>query len=115
MAGVRIRHATEVSTMFTMIDGSRPYREPFFCPPPVDGDGRQTNGCGRVHEFKAIHMRLDDTGATIVSQEIWARLQRIVGNPFTLVNEVANPPAQRIVLPRLRLLATAKAPGAHHG
>lgn len=108
MAGVRIRHATEVAATFTLVDGSRPYREPWTCPPPPEG-------CATTHDFKTYHIRVDDTGAAIVSPEIWQRLQRIAGNPFSLVNEVAQPPAQRIVLPRLKFTSRLIAPGVRDG
>lgn len=109
MSGLRIRHATERSCTFTLSDGSRPYREPWLCPPPPEG-------CARLHQFKTYHLRLDETGAVIVSAEIWGKLQRIPGQPFALANEVERPPAQRVIVPaRLDIRAKSLAPGAHHG
>jgi len=81
VAGVRISHPTERSATYTLIDGSRPYQEPLSCV-----------RCGRIHPFKTYHLDLDGEGFTIVSPEVWARLGRIAGNPFTLANEVAKPP-----------------------
>ena len=81
MAGVRIRHSTESSVTYTLVDGSRPYRAPVNC-----------WRCGKVHEFKTYHFDLDGTGAAIVSKEIWEKLQRIGGQPFSLEGEVKKPP-----------------------
>ena len=103
MAGVRIQHPTERSSTFTLVDGSRPYRQPWACPPPPEG-------CARIHAFKTYHFRLDETGAAIVSIEIWERLQRIPGSQFALANAVERPPDQVVRVPMLKLLARAIQP-----
>lgn len=89
---------------FTLVARDRPYTEPFHCPPPP-------LGCGVVHLFKTYHLRLDETGAAIVSEQIWLMLQRIPGQPFRLTNEVQAPPAQRVVVPLITLRARALKPG----
>lgn len=95
MPGVRIQHPTKRSTTFTLVDNSRPYRGgAWTCPPPPAG-------CARTHEFKTYHFRLDETGAAIVSEEIIERLKRIPGQPFAIANEVAEPPVQTVIVPRL--------------
>lgn len=102
--GVRIQHPTERSCSFTLVDGARPYREPWDCPPPPAG-------CGRIHQFKTYHLRLDETGSVLVSLQIWERLQRLPGQPFRLANPVTDPPSQTVRVPLHRLLARAVPPG----
>lgn len=91
MPGVRIQHPTERNALYTLVDGSRPYTAPVVCvPPPLGG------GCGRTHLFKTYHLRLDETGAAIVSEQIAERLKRLHGHGFVIGDEVANPPTQII-------------------
>lgn len=103
-AGVRIQHPTARNTVFTLMDASRPYRAPWTCPPPPAG-------CASTHAFKTYHLRLDETGAAIVSPEIVERLRRIPGQPFAVANEVASPPDQTVSVPRLVVRVRANAPG----
>lgn len=105
MPGVRIQHPTERSVTFTLVDSARPYREPWTCPPPPAG-------CGSTHQFKTYHLRLDETGAAIVSVEIVERLKRIPLQPFIFVNEVAKPPDQVIHVPAVVIRPRVIAPGA---
>jgi hypothetical protein len=87
-AGVRIQHPTEKNVTFLIVDGRRPYKGLVAC-----------GACNKTHEFKTYHLRLDETGATIVSQEIVARLQELPAmGGFSIANEVAEPPAQRLIL-----------------
>jgi len=104
MAGVRIQHPTRRDCTFTLVDSSRPYRTPWACPPPPAG-------CASTHLFKTYHLRLDATGATIVSVEIVERLNRIAGQPFAIANEVKAPPAQIVRVPSIARQPRAIAPG----
>lgn len=113
MPGVRIQHATARSVTLTLVDGSRPYREPMVCLAPMVVRGER-RPCARTHTHKTYHLSLDETGAAIVSAEVWGYLRRIPGNPFVVANEVAHPPDQVIHLPRLRVLPSPIAPGARH-
>lgn len=103
-AGVRIQHPTERNCVFTLVDASRPYREPYFCVACAGTEGavdRHIGGRllrGKVHRFKTYHINLDETGAAIVSQEIVDRLKRLPVQPFAIANEVKRPPAQRLAL-----------------
>ena len=81
MAGVRIHHVNEINCVYTLMDGNRPYTQPVEC-----------GQCHLIHNFKTYHINLDGEGFAIVSTEVWEMLQRIPTNPFTLMNEVANPP-----------------------
>jgi hypothetical protein len=94
--GVRIQHPTERNANFTLVDNALPYHEPYTC-----------GTCHRVHVFKTYHIKLDETGAGIVSKEVVERLQRIPGNPFRITNEVAKPPEQRLTLSRLTVQAAS--------
>ena len=89
VAGVRIQHPTERNVVFLMVDGRRPYLAPLVCSP-----------CGKTHAFKTYHLRLDEVGSAVVSQEIIARLQSLSPpmGPFVVVNEVTAPPAQRVTI-----------------
>lgn len=99
--GIRIQHATERNVTFTLVDGSRLLAAPMEC-----------GACHRFHVHKTYHLVLDESGAAIVSQEIWQRLQRIPGNPFSLANAVKEPPVQRLAIASpLALLVRAKPPG----
>lgn len=105
MPGVRIQHPSERNAAFTLVDNARPYLAPYTCPPPPAG-------CASTHLFKTYHFRLDETGAAIVSTEIVERLKRIPGQPFLIVNEVAAPPAQKIVVPAVVIRPRPIAPGS---
>jgi hypothetical protein len=85
MSGLRITHPSASSAIYTLVDGKRKYRKPLEC-----------WTCARTHVFKTYHITLDGNGAGIVSHEIWAKLKKIPGQPFSLSNEVAKPPAQVI-------------------
>lgn len=86
MSGVRIQHPDERDVLFTLVDGSRPYRAPITC-----------LMCGATHAFKTYHFRLDGSGAAIVSHEIVERLKRLpLQGGFAITNEVANPPKQTV-------------------
>jgi hypothetical protein len=87
MPGVRILHDSEMSCVFTLVDGKRPYKAPLACP-----------ACAKTHEFKTYHISLDGEGFAIVSPEVWKKLQRIPGQPFRLSNEVEKPPPQIVGL-----------------
>jgi hypothetical protein len=88
MAGIRIQHATVRDKTLTLVDQKRPYTAPYDCPM-----------CHRTHLFKTYHLQLDSVGACIVSPEIVGRLQRLPSSGgFSVGEEIANPPAQRIVL-----------------
>lgn len=104
MPGFRIQHPTERNVTFTLVDASRPYREPWTCPPPP-------NGCASTHDFKTYHLRLDETGSAIVSAEIVERLRRIPGQPFAIANEVADPPVQTVFVPNIVIRPRPLPPG----
>ena len=85
MPGIRVFHPTEKSVTYTLADQKRPYRVPFECP-----------SCHLTHVFKTYHIALDSFGFSIISTEIWEKLQHIPSQPFQLSNEVAKPPPQII-------------------
>lgn len=88
MAGVRVQHPTARSCRFTIVEQERPYREPYHCTPPELG------GCGSVHLFKTHHLNLDETGAAIIGDVLFAKIRHLlVLNGFAETNVVAKPPA----------------------
>jgi hypothetical protein len=87
MAGVRVQHPTERNVTYVIVDPKRKYSAPVVCPL-----------CMTTHTFKTYHLRLDETGAGIVSEEIVDKLKRIRGHGIQYVNEVVKPPAQSIGL-----------------
>lgn len=95
----------------TLVDGSRPLREPVACVGLVVVRGER-RPCLRTHTQKTYHLNLDEVGATIVSPEVWGYLQRITGNPFRVTNEVARPPDQVIQVPSIKVLADPRRLGA---
>ncbi len=113
MSGVRIQHPSKVSATFTITDGSRPYRQPLACSAQVLVRA-ELRPCGRIHAFKTYHFNLDAIGAAIVSPEIAELIRRIPGQPFAIVNEVAQPPDQVIRVPRLLVRPGLAIPGARH-
>lgn len=88
MAGIRIHHSGgETTCVFLLVDGSRPYFQPYDCP-----------ACHQIHTFKTYHIDIDGEGFAIVSVEVWERLQRIQLNPFILANEVKHPPKKVVAV-----------------
>lgn len=74
--------------MFTLVDGSRPYKGIMNC-----------LVCGKVHTFKTYHFRLDTVGAAIVSKEIVARLKKLpLNGGFSIGEHIKKPPAQFVGL-----------------
>jgi hypothetical protein len=90
VAGIRIKHTLPrlANKTLTLVDGNRPYPVPWECPV-----------CHQVHLFKTYHLQLDDVASTIVSLEIVERLKQLVDTGgFIIGEEIAKPPAQRVVL-----------------
>lgn len=88
MAGVRMRHATDRSCIYVLVDAGRPYTAPLPC-----------LVCGVVHTFKTYHIALDGNGAAIVSPEVAAKVGSLgPGTGFTIMEGVAKPPAQGVGL-----------------
>ena len=112
MAGVRIQHPTARSVTLTLAS-SRPLRGSLACQAQIVVRG-ELRPCARIHTVKTYHLNLDQTGAVIVSAEVWDMLQRIPSNTFRVANEVARPPDQVIHVPTLRVLTRSIAPGARH-
>lgn len=93
MAGVRIQHVTDRNCRWTLIERDRPYPTPYVCTPPEFG------GCGTVHESKAHHLNLDETGSVIVGDVLYERLRPLLLTcGFAVVNEVRKPPTLGIGL-----------------
>jgi hypothetical protein len=58
------------------------------------------NVCHQRHDCKTYHFQMDADGTKIVSTTIWDNLQKMYDHGgFEMVNVVAHPPAQGIVLP----------------
>lgn len=95
MPGIRLQHPTERNVRYTIVEGNKPYPEPYTCTPPEFG------GCGSVHLFKTHHLNLDDTGSVIVSTGVYDRIKsRMALDGFVQTNEVAKPPALGIGMAR---------------
>jgi hypothetical protein len=48
--------------------------------------------CGKFHNVKTYHVKVDSEGFAIVSDEVWKMLKRHNTAGFELANEVSNPP-----------------------
>jgi hypothetical protein len=105
MAGIRIVHETKRSCVLTIVDATRPYKQPYECPT-----------CHATHRFKSYHVPVDDQGAAIVSPEVLERIKRLPLHGFAIQNEVRKPPSIRIGwngvgdLPPIEPHATLKEP-----
>lgn len=85
--GVRIRHHARRSQMLPV--------PLLFEPHPTNRT--ECGACHVVHPCKVLHLQLDDTGATIVSYEIKAKVFRVPQQGgFHVVGHVADPPDQTI-------------------
>lgn len=95
--GVRIRHHTRRNQTLPV----PLLHKPFPVPQPVYNDCPE---CKVWHPCKTLHLRLDDTGAVIVSHEIWADLQKTVNNGgFRVANLVTKPPTQTVTPPTIKV------------
>lgn len=85
MGGVRLHHPTlragEGTTLTYVVELPQAYPVPYDCP-----------GCGKTHDRKAIHLRLDANGDVIVSEEVYAKLQEVFLAGMEVANHVASPP-----------------------
>lgn len=94
--------------MVVVVDHDRPFL------PALDAEGRmipleqtqpicnicEHTGNGYAQHFcKAYHIQLEADGTTIVSQTVWAGLQRCANQPFEPANPVSTPPTQVLVMP----------------
>ena len=88
MAGVRLRHVTERSCTYVLVDAARMYSAPVAC-----------LVCGTTHTHKTYHLTLDGNGACIVSPEVAEKVGRLGPQTgFTVMNDVARPPTLSIGL-----------------
>lgn len=103
MSGVRIRPQPErlppesaYGRLIIVRDVTRPL--------PPNKDRGVCRLCGRPHDCKTYHLQLDGDGTTLVSETIWAQLQKLYDRGgFELCNEVKEPPTQSIVVPTARV------------
>lgn len=88
MAGIRVIHDTVRNARFTVVEKDHPYPSgPQQCTPPEFG------GCGSVHIFKTHHLNIDENGACIVGDLLYAKIRHLmVLNGFRESNVVAKPP-----------------------
>ncbi len=81
MSGVRLHHPMLASCTL-VIETELEYPVAYDCP-----------SCGKSHERKAIHLRLDSAGDVIVAPQILAELKKLpVMAGLEVANEVAKPP-----------------------
>lgn len=87
MAGVRVQHPTHRNARLTIVESDRPYPRAYPCTPPEYG------GCGSTHLFKTHHLNLDETGACIVGDALYAKIKHLLaGEGFRETNVVEKPP-----------------------
>jgi hypothetical protein len=80
MPGIRLHHAAFQSCTY-VVELPQVYPQPYQCP-----------ACGKQHDRKAIHLRLDADGDVIVSQPIYEQLLQVFLGGMELANEVEKPP-----------------------
>lgn len=94
MAGIRVTHDVVRNARFTVVESDRPYPSgPQQCTPPEFG------GCGSTHQFKTHHLNIDEAGAAIVGDVLYAAIKHLlVLNGFSESNVVKKPPTLGIGL-----------------
>lgn len=81
MAGVRLHHSS-LASCTVAVEAVRSYKQPFACPL-----------CAVTHQFKTVHLTLDNSGDVIVSKQVWLELKDLPGLPLEAMNDVKKPPA----------------------
>lgn len=84
MAGIRLRHPHFARVTLVVELPSR-YPRPYDCP-----------RCRKLHEYKAIHLQLDDQGCVIVARPVYEKLLQVHLAGMEVVNEVPRPPDMAI-------------------
>jgi len=82
MPGIRLHHET-LRNCTVAVECKRGYRKPFVCPL-----------CNVTHNYKTVHLTLDNEGDVVVSTGVWKK--DLKGHPnlgFTYENDVEKPPA----------------------
>lgn len=96
--GIRIRHKTLKGVMLVIRDKERPFQKPHNNSSfkfPI------CSTCGYPHECKTYHLQLDSEGTIIVSTTVYDNLSKLIDKGgFDIVNMVAKPPTQHLVVPR---------------
>lgn len=91
MAGIRLHHPTimapvgAVVTYVVELEKEWANRRPRLC-----------KSCDRFHDRKAVHLKLDSNGDTIVSAAVLEQLRTVYLAGFEVANEIENPPTQYV-------------------
>ena len=102
--GIQIRHVTARSRLCLVEVRDRPYYLSFgaagvcdgkngrpFVPAPILDCGHPL--CNNIpHHYKTIHLDVDDTGATLVSEGVWKWIQSAGETGFDVVGHTPTPP-----------------------
>jgi hypothetical protein len=81
MPGIRLHHESLTAPSVVAVEVARGYAQPYQCPL-----------CGTTHQYKTVHLNLDNKGDVIVSKGVWEDLKDVPMLPFTIGNEVKKPP-----------------------
>lgn len=87
MPGIRLGHTGARTGLYLVEHPTRRYRVPLTC-----------SMCGTVHVRKTYHLHLDTEGTTIVSAVVFQRLREAGLPSLQVMNEVADPPEQHLIL-----------------
>lgn len=106
--GLQIAHATARSQLCLIELRHRPYLLSYGAGGLCDGkNGRPLIpapildcGCGVPHEYKTVHVHVDDTGCALVSEGVWAMIQSAGETGFAIVGHTPSPPTIHLGRPR---------------
>lgn len=80
MSGVRLHHPIFASCTL-VVELPQVYPRAYVCP-----------SCGKTHERKAVHLRLDARGDVIVAHPVYEALRTVFLAGMEVTNEIAEPP-----------------------
>lgn len=99
---VRLRHPSLRNCVFAVVH-YRPLREVMYC-----------GSCGTTHTHKTYHLRLDDHGEVVVSEEVYERLRELDGLPLRTVGAEAHPQPQILAISDARALPAPRPTKLYH-
>lgn len=109
--GIQIRHVTARSQLCLVELYDRPFYLSYGAAGVCDGkNGRPfipapilDCSCGVPHQYKTVHVNVDDTGAALVSQGVLDLIRSAGETGFSVVGHTPNPPTIRLGIERIAL------------
>jgi hypothetical protein len=106
--GIAVQHVTARSRVCLVELRDRPYLLSYGAEGVCDGRGGRPLipapildcSCGVPHEYKTVHVHVDDTGQALVSEGVWDMIRSAGETGFSVVGHTPNPPTIRLGVPR---------------